>query len=198
MIDYITLTDYEKDITMLSNFFGDVPFVPEPGEQVIGQYKTHSVATRHQSGGDVGALIVTTQRVLFFRREGVLKKLFKSDAPGYKLSLSLFIGQILKIKHGSTSGYKFLELNGSRFYLEGADPKAVEKILKKGAKSGSLMQPGQQAPAGVPSINQITRQPAQQAPAATPQAGGKICTYCGVDNKADGQFCKSCGARMQG
>ncbi len=184
---------------MFSNFFGDVPFVPEPGEQVVGQYKTYSVAARNHPGDEVGALIITTQRVVFYRREGVLKKLIKSETPGYKLSFSIYIGQILKVKHGSASGYKFIEINGSRFYLEGADPKAVEKILKTGAKSGSLMKPGQQpsAPAGIPSVNQVTRPAVQQVPAAMLQGAGKICTYCGVENKAEAQFCKSCGARMQ-
>ncbi len=184
---------------MFSNFFGDVPFVPEPGEQVVGQYKTYSVAARNHPGGEVGALIITTQRVVFYRREGVLKKLIKSETPGYKLSFSIYIGQILKVKHGSASGYKFIEINGSRFYLEGADPKAVEKILKTGAKSGSLMKPGQQPPVpmAIPSINQNARPAVQQVPASTPQGGGKICTYCGVENKAGAQFCFSCGARLQ-
>jgi hypothetical protein len=183
---------------MFANFFGDVPFVPEPGEQVVGQYKTHSVASRHGPGGDVGALIITTQRAVFYRREGVLKKLIKSETPGYTLSFSIFIGQVYKVKHGSNSGYKFVEINGSRFYLDGADPKAVEKILKKGIKSGSLLKPGQQPPAAVPSINQIAQQPVQPAPAATQLVGGRVCAYCGVQNKNDAQFCKSCGARMQG
>nr|MDO8084040.1 zinc ribbon domain-containing protein [Candidatus Sigynarchaeum springense] len=187
---------------MFSNLFGDVPFVPEPGEQIVGQYKTYGYAVRNRPGGDAGALIITSQRVVFFRRENVVKKIIQSikgnqEAPGYKLGFSIYLGQVFKVKKGSVSGHKFISINGTYFYLENADPKPIEKILKTAMKSGSLMKPGQQPPANVPSINQIARPAVQQAPAAIPQAGGRMCTYCGVENKIDSQFCKSCGGRLQ-
>ncbi|MEX2681062.1 MAG: zinc-ribbon domain-containing protein [Candidatus Sigynarchaeota archaeon] len=187
---------------MFSNLFGDVPFVPEAGEQIVGQYKTYGYTVRNRPGGDAGVLIITSQRVVFFRRENVVKKIIQSiagkqESPGYKLQFSIYLGQVFKVKKGSVSGRKFLAINGTYFYLENADPKPIEKILKTAMKSGSLMKPGQQPPTSVPSINQIARPTVQQASPAMLQSGGKMCTYCGVDNKIDSQFCKNCGARLQ-
>ncbi|NMC07951.1 MAG: zinc ribbon domain-containing protein [Candidatus Lokiarchaeota archaeon] len=194
---------------MFANLFGDVPFVPEAGEQVVGQYKTIGYFHKHRPGGDAGALIITSYRVVFFRRENVVKKIIQSitgkqEAPGYKLHFSINLGQVFKVKKGSTSGRKFIAINGTYFYLENADPRPIEKILKTAMKSGgTLMKPGAMPPAGVPSLNQIA-QPAFQGvpqPAVVPQApqaGQRACAYCGAGNKVDAQFCKNCGARMQG
>ncbi len=190
---------------MLRNLFGDsgdIPFAPEPGEQIVGQYKTYGYGVRNKPGGDAGALIVTSQRLVFFRRENVVKKIIQSikgkqEAPSYKPGFSIYLGQVFKVKKGSANGHKYILINGTAYYLENADPKTLVKILKTAMKSGSLMKPGQQPPASVPLINQIAQPAVQQAPAAIPQAGGRMCTYCGIENKVDSQFCKSCGARLQ-
>ncbi|MBN2152813.1 MAG: zinc ribbon domain-containing protein [Candidatus Lokiarchaeota archaeon] len=187
---------------MFSNLFGDVPFVPEPGEQVVGQYRTVGYVQRNRPGGLAGALIVTSQRVVFFRRENVIKKIIssirgKQESPGYKLDHSVYLGQIYRVKKGSSSGHKFISINGQYFYLENADPRPIEKILKTAMKSGSLVKPGMQAPVNAPPGNQGYPQQSQTQSGPVPLPGTKVCTYCGVENRADGQFCKSCGARLQ-
>ncbi len=52
----------------------ETSFVPEPGEQVIDEYGTVGVVGRIKGVRDAGRLIITSQRVLFYRKEGVLKK----------------------------------------------------------------------------------------------------------------------------
>ncbi len=193
-----------------SNFFGDVPFNPEAGEQLIGQYKTKKLPARGHPAGDAGALILTSQRVVFFKREGVLKRIFKSETPNYTLISSVPIPQLFKVdKKGGFD--PSIIINGARYYLENADPSPIVKILKsmmKSVKKGTFIQQipvQQQQPVVVaPPIVRLQTvaapvQPVQQPVAPSPPASRKPlhCSVCGMENQPDGRFCTGCGSKLQ-
>ncbi len=195
---------------MGSNFSGEVYFVPESGEQVIGQYKTKNVQDRMHPGGDAGVLIITSQRILFYRREGVLKRLIKSETPKYTFSSSIPIPQVFKVS--SKGGFDpCILINGGRYYLDNADPRPIDKILKsmmKSVKKGKFFQATPAMQHAIVAISQSTQpnkvetlpvQPVQQPIAPSPPASRKPlhCSVCGMENQPDGRFCTGCGSKLQ-
>ncbi len=200
---------------MCANFFGEVCFTPETGEQVIGQYETKNVPARGHPGGEAGWLIITSQRVVYYKREGVvkgiLKRIFTSEKPPtYTLVFSIPIPQIFKVSN--KGGFDpCIVINGRRHYLLNSDPRPIVKILKsmmKSVKKGTFFQQipvQQQQPVVVappivrPQTVAAPVQPVQQPVAPSPPASRKPlhCSVCGIENQPDGRFCTGCGSKLQ-
>ncbi len=124
----------------MSNNTGETSFVLELGEQIVGEYETVGVVAKLKGVPDAGKLIITTKRVVFLRRESGLKKLLKSDTPAYKFSNQTPLWGISKIsqggkKTGKTTYRRFIVINGVRYFLENADSRQIEKILKESSKA---------------------------------------------------------------
>ncbi len=143
---------------MLSTFIGDVPFVPEPTEQFVGQYRTHSIVHRRQPTGEIGALILTTRRIVFYR----------SGSTGSNLALTLYYTEIRNIRKGSVSGSKFIEISGNRFYLGRPEVKAVFKLIKFGRR-GNVKRMGAHPIPVTPLQPPTMQQPAYQQRPTYPQ-----------------------------
>ncbi len=173
----------------------ETSFVPEPGEQVIDEYGTVGVVGRIKGVRDAGRLIITSQRVLFYRKEGVLKK-------SYTLANQVPLWELKKIGAGKESTgpgkhTSFIAINSDRYFLAGVDSRSLEKQLKalskaaQTAKKTGISQP-------VPSIQTPTSNIAP-APVAPPPAAKnvKYCSSCGKVNETTDKFCAGCGAKLQ-
>ena len=173
--------------------FSDFQFVPDQGEQVIGQYKTYSVASRGHPSGNAGILIITDRRVIFYKKENVLKKLIKAETPNYTPFQSIPITSIYKVTNKGGL-YPSIVINGTFHHIESASPRTVAKMvktmIKEAKRKPTVMQPAPVVP--VTLANPIA---SQAAPATT--VAKKFCQECGVENKMDGHYCVGCGAKLE-
>jgi len=109
---------------MISNVMGDAPFVPDASEQVLGKYMTFKIMVRRHPTGDAGSLIITTQRVVFYR----------AGPTGFDLAFNMYFAQKITIRKGSIAGTKYVEFNGYRVYLGRKDAKLAYKLVKYGRR----------------------------------------------------------------
>ncbi len=166
---------------------GEFVFTPEPGEQLYGQYRTHGLAMRGKPFGQAGMLLITNTRVVFYKKEGILKQLVKTETPSYSIVLSIPLTQVIKIASKGGS-YPAVRINGAHYYVEDATPRQVVKVLKELLKPIKKQKKGKQAPVVTPIVA------SQPAPAGPPTK--RFCTSCGLENKVDAKYCAGCGAAL--
>ncbi len=174
---------------------GETSFVPDPGEQVIDEYATVGVVGRIKGVRDAGRLIITSQRVLFYRQEGVFKKTttMANQVPLWALK-KIGAG---KASTGPGRHTNFIDINGDRYFLAGADSKPLANQLKALAKAAQkAKQTGISQP--VPSIQTPASNIAPAPVAPSPVAKNVVyCSSCGKPNEKTSQFCGGCGEKLQ-
>nr|MDO8114597.1 zinc-ribbon domain-containing protein [Candidatus Sigynarchaeota archaeon] len=176
----------------------EIPYNLEPFEDIVGEYRTGYIRKGRRHIGEEGMLVVTSRRVLYFRKKSIIKKLLTLKEPSYEPGTSMYLQQVVKVSRRGLVN-KWLMINGQRHHLVDADVKIVETTINSAiatAKAGIPAQFSLQAAAG-----QKTSLPQQQVASTAPQPreGAPrtvICSYCGKDNAPDARFCNSCGAKM--
>ncbi len=169
----------------MSDRFKDVSKFLNPGEDVIGMYDTVYHKTMGHTESISGILAITTQRVLFFRRAPVIKKIVKSlvkgDAESWEIMYSLKL-EFVNVKAGGITN-KFLSINGERHHLQGISIKDALDTIQAAAERAR-------------SAPKQAQQPSTNAPAPASQPARLFCSKCGKENATDARFCNGCGAEM--
>jgi hypothetical protein len=108
-------------------FSEGVPYQFSSGETLVAEYRTEGI-NRGGKFGEAGILAITTRRLLFFKRKNILIKLIKKGTPSYELLYGVPLSQIT---HVTAKGVfeKHLVVNGKDYFMEGADPKLVVKVI---------------------------------------------------------------------
>jgi len=163
------------------------------GENITGTYKTKSndMTWSGFSDGEKGYLILTNQRLLFYKKKGILSESFE-------LKNFLNLKDILDIAIGGTL-VKHVSINGLKYYLDGANIESfcnflrntVNQIKAKSPETGLQQQQVHQ----IVNVN-VVPQTIPQPLLEQKTANVIYCTQCGFPNDDISNFCKKCGSKI--
>jgi len=99
------------------------------GETLVAEYRTEGI-NRGGKVGEAGILAVSNRRVMFYKKKNIIVKLIKKGTPSYELLYSIPLSQITSVMSKGVFD-KHLVLNGKDYFVEGADPKIVVKVINE-------------------------------------------------------------------
>ena len=169
----------------------EIPYALEPNELIVAEYPTlHHSDPHNLPDGEEGMLVLTSKRLLFFKRHSLIRKLIKRDEPPYQLVHALYLQQIMDVDSKGVFD-KCLEINGRRFYLGSADYRKISNLIK------FTIQSVYNAPmSNLPPMSGPQPMYTPSSPINTPNPKGVYCTRCGKANPMDARFCMGCGSEI--
>lgn len=155
-----------------------IPLKLDPGELLVGQHKCRG--QDYEVGGnycETGYFIVTTQRVLFFKKKTLSQE-------HYQL-FSLDFQQVYRIKY-NRGIYKAIIINNYPVGIVSKAAKQIYKDLKKRIKEAK------KSTSVAPQPNPLQQNPTQQV-----LGDKRYCDQCGSPNKTNANYCTDCGNKIQ-